>query len=80
MSEVAAAFRVKQVGFLPGHLGLDWIDLRRGFAHGRFEIGKVHLAPNGYLHAAAVIGGHRLWLRMCRVATGRRREFHDGGA
>jgi uncharacterized protein (TIGR00369 family) len=56
MSEAAAAFRVKQVGFLPGHLGLDWIDLRRGFAHGRFEIGKVHLAPNGYLHAAAVVG------------------------
>jgi len=37
-------------------LGLDWIDLRRGFAHGRFEIEKKHLAPNGYLHAAAVIG------------------------
>jgi hypothetical protein len=24
-------------------------------AHGRFEIGKTHLAPNGYLHAAAVV-------------------------
>ncbi len=55
MSEAAAAFRVKQIGFLPDHLGLDWIDLHRGFAHGRFEIGKVHLAPNGYLHAAAVV-------------------------
>ncbi|HKM88530.1 MAG TPA: PaaI family thioesterase [Xanthobacteraceae bacterium] len=55
MSEIAAAFRAKQIGFLPDHLGLDWIDLRRGFAHGRFEIGKKHLAPNGYLHAAAVI-------------------------
>lgn len=36
-------------------MGLDWIDLHRGFAHGRFEIGKEHLAPNGYLHAAAVV-------------------------
>ena len=55
MSEATAAFRAKQVGFLPDHLGLDWIDLRRGFAHGRFAIEKKHLAPNGYLHAAAVI-------------------------
>jgi 1,4-dihydroxy-2-naphthoyl-CoA hydrolase len=56
MSEATAAFRAKQIGFLPDHLGLDWIDLRRGFAHGRFEIEKKHLAPNGYLHAAAVVG------------------------
>ena len=40
MSEATAAFRAKQIGFLPDHLGLDWIDLRRGFAHGRFEIEK----------------------------------------
>jgi len=51
----AAAFRARQIGFLPGHLGLDWVELRRGFAHGRFAIGKEHLAPNGYLHAAAVV-------------------------
>lgn len=55
MSEATAAFRAKQVGFLPDHLELDWIDLRRGFAQGRFEIAKKHLAPNGYLHAAAVV-------------------------
>ncbi len=55
MSEATAAFRAKQSGFLPDHLGLDWVDLRRGFAQGRFEIGKQHLAPNGYLHAAAVV-------------------------
>ena len=56
MSEATAAFRAKQIGFLPDHLGLDWIELRRGFAHGRFAIEKKHLAPNGYLHAAAVVG------------------------
>jgi uncharacterized protein (TIGR00369 family) len=55
MSEAVAIFRAKQKGSLPDHLGLDWIDLRNGFAHGRFEIGKHHLAPNGYLHAASVI-------------------------
>jgi 1,4-dihydroxy-2-naphthoyl-CoA hydrolase len=55
MSDAVAAFRAKQTGFLPDHLGLDWIELRRGFARGRFEVGKQHLAPNGYLHAAAVV-------------------------
>jgi 1,4-dihydroxy-2-naphthoyl-CoA hydrolase len=55
MSDAVALFRAKQAGYLPDHLGLDWIELRRGFAHGRFEIGKQHLAPNGYLHAAAVV-------------------------
>jgi 1,4-dihydroxy-2-naphthoyl-CoA hydrolase len=55
MSDLAVVFRAKQAGFLPDHLGLDWVELRHGFAHGRFEIGKQHLAPNGYLHAAAVV-------------------------
>jgi 1,4-dihydroxy-2-naphthoyl-CoA hydrolase len=56
MTDAVALFRANQKGFLPDHLSLDWIELRRGFAHGRFEIGKQHLAPNGYLHAAAVVG------------------------
>ena len=55
MSDLTAVFRAKQAGFLPDILGLHWIELRHGFAHGRFEIGKAHLAPNGYLHAAAVV-------------------------
>jgi 1,4-dihydroxy-2-naphthoyl-CoA hydrolase len=55
MSDAATEFRVRQIGFLPDYLGLEWIELRQGFAHGRFKIGKQHLAPNGYLHAAAVV-------------------------
>jgi 1,4-dihydroxy-2-naphthoyl-CoA hydrolase len=55
MSDAVAIFRAKQVGHLPDHLGIDWIELRKGFARGWLEIGKQHLAPNGYLHAAAVV-------------------------
>jgi len=55
MSDLAAAFRAMQIGFLPDHLGLDWVELRAGFAQGRLELGKQHLAPNGYLHAATVV-------------------------
>ncbi len=55
MSETAAAFRAAQIGYLPGVLGFDWTDVRRGFACGRVELGKQHLAPNGYLHAATIV-------------------------
>ena len=52
MSEAVAAFRAKQIGSLRDHLGLDWVELRHSFAHGRFDIGKQQLAPNGYQAAA----------------------------
>jgi 1,4-dihydroxy-2-naphthoyl-CoA hydrolase len=55
MSEAAADFRARQVETLPGVLGFDWIDVRHGFAHGRFDVAKQHLALNGYLHAATVV-------------------------
>jgi 1,4-dihydroxy-2-naphthoyl-CoA hydrolase len=55
MSKSDAAFSAAQIGTLPGILGFDWIEVRAGFARGRFDIGKQHLALNGYLHAATVV-------------------------
>jgi uncharacterized protein (TIGR00369 family) len=57
MSEAAAAaaFNTRQIGYLPGVLGFDWVELRNGYAFGRFEIAQQHLAPNGYLHAGSVV-------------------------
>jgi len=55
MTDAVALFRSTQAGHLPEHLGLDWLELRRGFARGFVEIGKHHLAPNGFLHAATVV-------------------------
>jgi 1,4-dihydroxy-2-naphthoyl-CoA hydrolase len=55
MSDLAAAFRAGQVGFLPDHMGLEWVELRPGFVRGRLQISKRHLAPNDYLHAATVV-------------------------
>ena len=54
-SHAVALFRAKQAGHLPDHLGLDWEELRKGFARGWIDLGKRHLAPNGYLHAATVV-------------------------
>jgi 1,4-dihydroxy-2-naphthoyl-CoA hydrolase len=40
---------------LPGLLGLEFVETRRGFVRARMDIKPHHLAPNGYLHAASVI-------------------------
>jgi len=40
-------------GLFPGHIG---IEIENGVVRGRMELADHHLAPNGYLHAAAVIG------------------------
>ena len=55
MSDAIALFRAKQAGYLPDHLAIDWEELRNGFARGFIDVGKRHLAPNGYLHAATVV-------------------------
>jgi 1,4-dihydroxy-2-naphthoyl-CoA hydrolase len=43
-------------GLLPGHLGIEVDSVDAGVARARMELRDHHLAPNGYLHAAAVIG------------------------
>ncbi len=53
--DIVVSFRAAQYGYLPGHLGLNWSEIRQGFACGHFDVGRQHLAPNGYLHAAAVV-------------------------
>ena len=55
MGDLAASFRERQVGSLPGFLGFDWVDAQPGFVEGRVEAVKHHLAPTGYLHAATVV-------------------------
>jgi len=42
-------------GYFPGYVGLVVTGLGHGFARGRLDIEQHHLAPNGYLHAAAVL-------------------------
>lgn len=42
-------------GFLPGHLGVEILTLRRHLVESRMAVGKHVMAPNGYLHAASVV-------------------------
>ena len=41
---------------LPEHLGLAFTEARAGFVAGHFQVGRQHMAPNGFLHAASLIG------------------------
>ena len=46
----------RSAGHLPGHLGIDVREIGTGLAVGRIELQPHHRAPNGFLHAATVIG------------------------
>jgi len=43
-------------GLFPGRIGVEIETVEDGVVRGRMELADHHLAPNGYLHAAAVIG------------------------
>lgn len=53
--ELAGQYNQIQQGLLPGELGLTWEEVAHGRAVGGFAVERRHMAPNGYLHAAAVI-------------------------
>lgn len=42
-------------GFLPGLLGIEVLEVGRGFLKSRLEVRPELLAPNGPLHAATVV-------------------------
>jgi len=42
-------------GYLPGHLGVEIVTLRRDLVESRMAVGRQVMAPNGYLHAASVV-------------------------
>ncbi len=41
--------------FLPGHLGIVFSEVARGRAQAELQVRKLHMAPNGFLHAGTVI-------------------------
>lgn len=43
-------------GYLPELIGIEWLSLEQGKVTGRVRIRQDLLAPNGFLHAASIIG------------------------
>lgn len=52
---IADALREASKSTLPGHMGVELIEIGDANCRMRCEIQPFHLAPNGYLHAGAVI-------------------------
>lgn len=50
VTRIAAALR----GTLPGHLGVDVVDVGEGTARGRLIVERRHLHPGGFVHSAAI--------------------------
>ena len=49
-------FNGRSAGYLPGLLGLSILAMAPGLVESRLAVRKELLAPNGFLHAASVIG------------------------
>jgi 1,4-dihydroxy-2-naphthoyl-CoA hydrolase len=49
------AFNERGVGKLPAHLGIVFTEAGAGEVAAEIKIESVHLAPNGYLHAGAIV-------------------------
>lgn len=41
---------------LPEAIGIEWLSLDSGVTRARLKVARQHMAPNGFLHAASVIG------------------------
>lgn len=55
MSSLKQQFNHIGAGKLPGHLGIDVQSLDRGRASLSMGVQPFHLAPNGFLHAGAIV-------------------------
>jgi len=53
--QVAEMLREAGKMTLPGHMGLELVEITEGGAFMRCEIKPHHLAPNGFLHAGSVV-------------------------
>jgi uncharacterized protein (TIGR00369 family) len=42
-------------GYLPGHLGIEMLELAERTLSSRMAVKQLHIAPNGFLHAASVV-------------------------
>src|SRR5438270_8637982 len=70
------AFSELGAGRLPGHLGVRVLEAGGGRARAELDVEAHHLAPNGYLHAGAVVAladsacGYGCWSSLPEGASG----------
>lgn len=49
------AYNERGKGKLPGHLGMTITEMSAGAVRSELEVREIHMAPNGYLHAGALV-------------------------
>jgi len=54
--DTAEYWNERSKGRLPGTIGVEIVEIGPGKSRGRITLEPFHLAPNGFLHAATVIG------------------------
>ena len=69
-------------GYLPGLVGIEFLEVARGRVTSRLTVRPELMAPNGYLHAATVIAlaDTLVRLRNRGQPPGRRSRIHDDRA
>ena len=55
-STMLEILNARGAGKFPGLLGIEITKVERGEIHSRFNVRQELMAPNGYLHAASVVG------------------------
>ena len=53
--ELAKLWQGRSEGYLPGELGMQFLEVEHGLVRSRLVVEKRHHAPNDFLHAATVI-------------------------
>ncbi|WP_343603249.1 PaaI family thioesterase [Roseateles sp.] len=48
-------FNARGAACLPGHLGIEIVEVEKGRVHARLPVRQQVMAPNGYLHAGSVV-------------------------
>ena len=51
----AAFFNRRSIGYLPGLMGIHFLEIGEGFARAELAVRKELFAPNGFLHAGTVV-------------------------
>jgi uncharacterized protein (TIGR00369 family) len=51
----ADAYNQRGQGKLPGHLGMNITAMSAGTVRSELQVREIHMAPNGYLHAGALV-------------------------
>lgn len=56
MTDVTSSFNNAGADYLPGLLGLEFTNFGDGWVEAEVKVRQALMAPNGFLHAASVIG------------------------